>query len=224
MKRVLISIGAVLVLAGASFGFVIWRTVRPTQGVPIDANRTGKALIVVDLQEDYTGPKAKQPYAESARLVASANQLIEGARAGGWPVFLARVNMPNDWFHGLLTGFTAMAGTPGAELDARLARAPELIVIDKITPDSFANPTLDEQLAAHRVGQLYIAGVDAGYCVKATITGALNRGYKVNVVRDAIATRHSTPLEDLIQGYQAKGAVTASLDQAKAELGAKATP
>ena len=60
--------------------------------------------------------------------------------------------------------------------------------------------------------------------MKATVTGALNRGYAVNVVRDAIATRHSTPLEVLIEGYQAKGAVIASLDQARAALGAPAKP
>jgi nicotinamidase-related amidase len=60
--------------------------------------------------------------------------------------------------------------------------------------------------------------------VKATIAGALNRGYVVAVVRDAIATRHGTPLEVLIRGYQAKGAVMKSLDQAKAELGVRSSP
>ena len=224
MKRVLISIATLLVIGGSSLGFAIWRAVSPTKGAPIDADRPGKALILVDLQEDYTGPKAKQPYAEAARLVASANQLIEAARAGGWPVFLVRVTMPNDWFHGLMTGSTAMAGTPGAEFDTRLTRAPNLIEITKTKSDSFGNPTLDARLADHHVGQLYIAGLDAAYCVKATIAGALNRGYTVDVVRDAIATRHGTPLEVLIRGYQAKGAVMKSLDQAKTELGVKASP
>jgi nicotinamidase-related amidase len=221
MKRVLIVVAIVVVLGGAGLGFSIWRALSPTTGVRIEGNRPGKALVLVDLQEDYTGPKAKQPYAESARLIAGANQIIEAARAGGWPVFLVRVTMPNHWWNGLLTGFTAMAGTSGAEFDARLLRAPEFVEITKTKPDAFSNPTLDAQLAAHQVGQLYIAGLDAAYCVKTTIAGALNRGYAVNVVRDIIATRHGTPLEVLVQGYQAKGAVLKSLDQAKVELGTK---
>ena len=204
-------------MAAAAVGVAVWSIVRPTSGARIEGARRGRALILVDLQEDYTGPHARQSYQEPERLISAANQLIASAHAGGWPVYLVRVAMPNDWFHALLTGGTAIAGTKGAELDSRLLRA-DTVAIDKTKSDAFANPLLDSQLAAKQVGELFIAGLDAKFCVKKTLLGALNRGYRVNVVRDAIATRHSTPLEEHIKEYESGGAVMTSLESAKREL------
>jgi nicotinamidase-related amidase len=217
MKRFLIGLAVLLGVGAAVLGFAVWNTVRPTSGARIEAARHGKALILVDLQEDYTGPHAQQSYQEPERLISAANQLIASAHAGGWPVYLARVAMPSDPFHALLSGGTALAGTKGAEFDSRLERARTTEIV-KTKSDSFANPLLDTQLAANQVGELFIAGLDAKFCVKKTIRGALNRGYKVNVVREGIATRHSTPLGDHIADYEAAGAVMTSLESAKQEL------
>ena len=217
MKRIVLVLGALLAAATAALGIVVWNTVRPTSGARIDAARRGKALILVDLQEDYTGPLARQSYQEPERLISAANQLIESAHAGGWPVYLVRVAMPDDWFHALMTGGTAIAGTKGAESDSRLART-DTVEIVKTKSDAFSNPLLDTQLAAKTVGELFIAGLDAKFCVKKTVGGALNRGFKVNVVREAIATRHSTPLEEHIKDYETAGAVMTSLESAKREL------
>jgi len=52
-----------------------------------------------------------------------------------------------------------------------------------------------------------------------TVKGALNRGYVVNVVRDGIATRHATPIDEHIRDYAAGGALMKSLAQASSELG-----
>jgi nicotinamidase-related amidase len=218
MKRFLLLGVVLLVLGSAAIGIAIWHATSPTNGARIAGARHGKALIVIDLQEDYTGPHAKQPYAEPAKLVAAANQLVDAASAGGWPVFLVRVTMPDDWVHGLMTGFTAIAGTPGANFDARLDRPTGAIEITKTYSDAFSNPLLDRELAAKNVGQLYVAGLDARFCVKQTIGGALNRGYTVNAVGDAIATRHGTPLAELLDGYRAKGAVVKTLAEAVREL------
>ena len=223
MKRIFIVLAALLGLAAAAVGLAVWNSVRPTSGARIEAARHGKALILVVLQEDYTGPHAQQSYQEPDRLISAANQLIEAAHAGGWPIYLARVAMPNDRFHALLTGGTALAGTKGAELDARLARD-DTVEIVKTKSDSFANPTLDTQLAARQVGELFIAGLDAKFCVKKTILGALNRGYKVNVVREGIATRHSTPLAEHVADYEAAGAVMTSLERARTDLSQRAAP
>lgn len=218
MKRILLVLAALLVLGSAALAFAIWTSIAPTWGPRIEASRQGKALILVDLQEDYTGPNAKQPYKESDRIVSAANRLIEAARTGGWPIYMVRVAMPNDWFHALMTGGTAIAGTKGAEFDVRLLRVPDTVEIVKRKSDSFSNPLLDAQLAAKHVGELYIAGLDAKFCVKKTIGGALNRGYRVNVVREAITTRHGTPMEELIKDYETDGAVMKSLDQTTNEL------
>ena len=224
MKRILLVLAGVLALGAAGVGVAVWRATSPTHGPRIEAGRSGKALLIIDLQEDYTGPHAKQPYAQADRLIAAANQLSAAARAGGWPVFFVKVTMPDDWYHGMMTGFTAIAGTRGAELDARLERPPGAVEIAKTTADAFGNPALDAQLAKARIGELYVAGVDAAFCVAATIGGARNRGFVVNAVREGIDTRHGTKLEALFERYRAMGAVMKSLDQATKELGAATSP
>src|SRR5262245_61462062 len=139
MKLLLLVLGALLAAGTAVLGFAIWNVVRPTSGARIEAARHGKALILVDLQEDYTGPNAQQSYQEPERLISAANQLIEAAHGGRWPVYLVRVAMPNDRFHALLTGGTALAGTKGAAFDSRLARADTTEIV-KVKSDSFSNP------------------------------------------------------------------------------------
>ena len=99
---------------------------------------------------------------------------------------------PNLSYDGRARGESEVAAIR-AELDARPVRADTNEFV-KTKSDAFADPRLDAQLAATQAGELFIAGIDAGFCVKKTIHGALNRGYKVKVVREGIATRHSTPL------------------------------
>jgi nicotinamidase-related amidase len=224
MKRLLLGVLGLLLLAGAALGITIWTVVHPTTGKPIAPGRAGKALLVIDLQEDYTGPHAQQHYPNPDKLLAANNQLIAAAQAGGHLVALVRVAFPDDWLHGMLSGHTAVAGTKGAEFDARLTRPPGFLEIVKTRSDSFTVPALDAQLDAHHVGELYIGGIDAGYCVKQTVAGARNRGYVVNVVREAISTSHSTPLDELIRGYERKGARMVSLEQAKVALAAGERP
>lgn len=218
MKRVLIVVGLLLVIGAGALGVAIWTVVSPTEGVRIGPGRPGKALVLIDLQEDYTGPSAKQPYPESAQLIASANQLMAAAQAGGWQVFLVREVVPDHWFYKLLTGGTVVSGTKGAELDARLARPPGSIEIEKLKGDAFSVPALEAKLDERRVGAVTIAGIDADHCVKATVGGARNRGYAVNVVREGIAVNGGQGLDKIMQGYQAKGAVMKTLAQAVDEL------
>ncbi|MBN2197577.1 MAG: cysteine hydrolase [Polyangiaceae bacterium] len=218
MKRILLAVGLLLVLGAGALGVTIWFAVSATTGPRIGPDRPGKALVLIDLQEDYTGPNARQPYPESAQLISSANQLMAAARAGGWQVFLVRVMAPDDWFHKLLTGGMVVAGTKGAELDARLARPPGFIEIVKIKGDAFSIPALEAKLDERQVGTLYIAGIDADHCVKATVGGARNRGYAVNVVREGIAVNGGKGLDKIVQGYEARGAVMKTLAQAASEL------
>jgi nicotinamidase-related amidase len=69
--------------------------------------------------------------------------------------------------------------------------------------DAFSNRELEQFLIDHEVNELYLTGVDAAYCVYYTALGALNRGYKVTVVLDAVATR--SDMNVLMERYRRKG-------------------
>ena len=61
-------------------------------------------------------------------------------------------------------------------------------MISKSSPSAFSNPELHRYLQAHGVNELYIVGVFAEGCVRATVSDARRRGYKVNVIADAVAS------------------------------------
>ena len=54
--------------------------------------------------------------------------------------------------------------------------------------DAFSNPQLGEWLAARKVGRLRLVGLDGCFCLQSTAHGALNRGYAVEIVEDAVLT------------------------------------
>lgn len=51
-------------------------------------------------------------------------------------------------------------------------------------------------------------GLDAAYCVHNTARGALNRGYKVKIVKDAIITR--IDMSDILKQYEQEGILVTS--------------
>ncbi len=222
MGRLLVVLGSLLVVGAGALGVAVWMVVSPTTGARIGPDRPGKALVLIDLQEDYTGPHPKQPYPESEQLIDAANQLMAAAQTGGWQVLLVREVVPDKLFYKLLTGGTVVSGTKGAELDARLARPSGSLEIEKIKGDAFSVPALEAKLDERRVGSLTIAGIDADHCVKATVAGARNRGYAVNVVREGIAVTGGKGLDKIMKSYEATGAVMKTLAQAVSDLSAPA--
>ena len=74
---------------------------------------------------------------------------------------------------------------------------------EKNRTDSFSNRQFEQLLIDRQVGELYLVGVDAAYCVYYTARGALNRGYKVTVVTDAVMSRHS--MAGVLERYRRNG-------------------
>jgi len=95
-------------------------------------------------------------------------------------------------------------GSIGTQIDSRL-----LIISDYILPkeksDSFSNPHLDEILMKNKINRLYIAGLDAAYCVKNTITAAQNRGYDVVVIEDALLSKTTELKAEMIDYFRSTG-------------------
>ena len=80
------------------------------------------------------------------------------ARKSGLPV----PTSPNLSYDGRARGESEVAAIR-AELDARPVRADTNEFV-KTKSDAFADPRLDAQLAATQAGELFIAGIDAGFC------------------------------------------------------------
>jgi len=176
-----------LVLSGALLGPGCGRP-KATTGPRIKNDAAPRtAILVIDLQEDYTGPQAKQPYRDADKILAATNELLGKAQAeGNLVVFIE--NIETGWFVHFLTGGINAPGAPGTEMDRRLMRVPGSVTFTKQAPDAFSNPDFDSFLRENQVGHVVITGLDAAVCVNATSQGALNRGYKVTMETSAIAT------------------------------------
>jgi nicotinamidase-related amidase len=130
------------------------------------------ALVIIDLQR---GVLAETGTWDAEGVVARTAELARRARAAGVPVI---------WVQHDDEGL--VAGTPEWEFDPGLGRADFEPVVRKHYPDSFEDTTLAEVLADAR--HLVVAGAQTDACIRATVHGALVRGYDVTLAADAHTT------------------------------------
>jgi nicotinamidase-related amidase len=168
-----------------------------------------KALMVIDIQEDYTGTTAKHPfpYKDSDKLIASVNKVIEAASKKN--IITAYIRQEFSGFVGVamskvLSGGTAIKGTPGVEIDKRVAIVSNH-TFSKHFPNAFSNRQLEAFLDEYQVNNLYLAGLDAQFCVYFTAKGALKKGHNVTIITDCIALRAREKWDNLLNKYKQDG-------------------
>jgi nicotinamidase/pyrazinamidase len=209
MKKILITLAVVVIVAAAFVFFAAKKIFTPTTGARIAAySEPAKALLVIDVQEDFTGLKGKQPvpYKNVESQITNINKLIEKASQSGIQVVYIRHLYDDNLLMRLLIG-RDIEGTPGTAIDGRINVVNKNDFTKKIS-DSFSNPQLSEFLIKNRVDELYLVGLDAAYCVYNTAMGAKNRGYTVTVVDDAIMTQKD--MKDVFKQYVKDGLPTVS--------------
>ena len=207
-KVVLWSVG---IPAGALIGFLtllflVAPASGPTKGPKIEIYTSPRtALLVIDLQEDYTGPEAKQYYRDADKIISVTNELIVEAQSKGTLVVFIENTFANPIFRVIVGGLNA-PGAPGTEMDRRLIRIPGTRTFVKQTSDAFSTPELEIFLRNNQVNHVLVAGLDGVACVDATARGALNRGYEVTMIPKAIAIHGQRPMAKLVQGWREAGA------------------
>ncbi|MTI30100.1 isochorismatase family protein, partial [Xanthovirga aplysinae] len=79
------------------------------------------------------------------------------------------------------------------------------VFIKKHVRDAFSNKKLDSVLNANQIGNLYITGIDAKYCVNSTIEAGLLRNYNISYIKELVATNKREELTDLTERWAEKG-------------------
>ena len=137
-----------------------------------------RALIVIDVQNDYDGgalPIEHPPFAQTVHNVARA---MDAARAAGIKVVVIR-NL------GTPTGSVFRPGTHGAELHPEIGKRPHDHYVEKTLPSPFANADLDFWLRSNGVETLTIAGYMTHNCDLSAIIQAVHMGFGVEFLSDA---------------------------------------
>ena len=157
-----------------------------SEGTPIKKSKTEvPALLVVDVQEATTGAvSTSECYTRNSdALIQKINTIIGFCDQNNIHVLYIKSEISN-WLINILND-SYEKGSTGAELDKRLSIVSDNI-ISKDKNDAFCNPLLDTILIKNKVNRLYIVGLDAAHCINSTIEAALNRQYRISVIKDAV--------------------------------------
>jgi nicotinamidase/pyrazinamidase len=153
-----------------------------------------RALIVVDVQNDFC-PGGTLAVSNGDEVVAPLNRLIEQFLADGDLVIKSRDWHPATTKHFAAYGGTwpqhCVQGTHGAEFHKDLLDDPRITVVSKGTGDKDCYSAFDETdlaslLRAEGVEEVWVGGLATDYCVKQTVVDAVNFGFKVKALTNAM--------------------------------------
>lgn len=146
-----------------------------------------KALIVIDMQNDYLYEKRKPNFAyNTEELVIAVNGIIREYSENGCDVIYVRHIIQNLPTNRLLFGYS-LAGTEGAELYDGLDVISDY-VFDKLLGDALTNKELLKLVKEKSYDTLCLCGLDECGCVTSTALGAAKRGIKAEIIRKGTAT------------------------------------
>src|SRR5262245_8146576 len=181
------------------------------------------ALLVVDFCRGFTDPACPLG-SDVTPAVEATCRLLQEARAGGLMVVFTTICFDDSlkdgavWIRKAPSLAELRRGSRWVELDPRLERLPEEVVIEKKGASAFFGTPLAATLAAAHVDTLLVAGTTTSGCVHASVVDAVQHGYPPFVVRDCVADRAQVPHQANLFDMEAKYAELLSLDQAVSYL------
>ncbi|MBP9022317.1 MAG: cysteine hydrolase [Spirochaetes bacterium] len=221
IKVLLILIGVLFVSGAVLFLYVgsfLKKSGAVTTGEIIsDYGKEKEALLVIDLQNDITLPEGKiaTNTVQSDEAIENINRIINTNRAE--TVYILHEFKETNPIIKFITKGALRHGEDGALMDKRIKVEGNNFFIKHIS-DSFSNKELNDFLVKNKINHLYIAGADAEYCVDKTIKGALNRKYKISVIKDAIVTKTDEGRNNKIQDFSCLGVEILSTEEALKKL------
>ncbi len=169
------------------------------------------AVLVIDYFRAFTDPSLPLG-ANLDREIEATRALLATARAAAVPIIYTVVYYEEKdlgdaglWVRKMAGSATLLPGTPQVELDPRLERRPDEIVLLKKYASAFFGTDLVSRLNTRGVDTLLLAGCTTSGCVRATAVDGLQYGYHVIVVEEAVGDRaelaHQQSLFDLDAKY-----------------------
>jgi len=148
-----------------------------------------KALLVIDVQEDYLGEKRNKKrfyYENPDLLIQNINKAIEKYKNEGFEIIYIAHIFPNFITNKLIFGFS-IRGTEGAKLVKSLNIVSKNY-FEKNVGNAFSNKNLCQLLKEKRIGKIVLCGIDEAGCVGITAKGAERLGLKVSIIKNATDT------------------------------------
>ncbi len=160
------------------------------------------AVVVVDFQLGFTAPERSPLAGNLDSEVAATNEILTAARKKGVPVIFTVVgydpHRQDDaglWPEKAPSLRLLTIGSELVDLDPRLRRAPEDLVIVKKYASGFFGTYLASTLTMKGVDTVIVTGCTTSGCVRATVMDALANGFRPIVPIEAVGDRAQEPHE-----------------------------
>ena len=168
------------------------------------------ALLIVDFIRGFTEPESPLSGDLDAPLMATLD-ILRYARAVRVPVYFTTVEYdPGMEDAGLFPLKVPslqwlVRGSRWVEVDARLQRQPQEILVRKKYASAFFGTELAASLTAEAIDTIIITGCTTSGCVRATVVDALQHGFHAIVPEEAVGDRaqlsHEVSLFDIDAKY-----------------------
>ena len=149
-----------------------------------------KALLVIDMQNDYFWDKRKTEFTyDTETLVKNVNNNITEYKENGHDIIYISHILPNIFITRWFLGFS-LRGTPGAELYDGINMVSDLH-FEKHFANTFTSKTFQEHMKNSNYSEITLCGIDECACVGETAKGSIKAGLKTTIIKDATGCRFS---------------------------------
>jgi maleamate amidohydrolase len=183
------------------------------------------ALLVIDMQLGFTAPERSPLAGNLDSQIAAINRLLAAARNSGTPIVFTVVaydpNIEGDgglWPQKAPTLLTLKVGSDLVELDPRLRREPEDLLLVKKYASAFLGTPLASTLVSRSVDTVIVTGCTTSGCVRASVVDALSYGFRPIIPEEAVGDRAQEPHEANLFDMDSKYGDVVSLADALAYL------
>lgn len=156
------------------------------------------ALLVIDVQDEFT--RHTMADERATLLISNINEAIEALRPMKVIFVKADIRMLTISLKGIKT-----ESSEHTALDDRLERLEGDLVLTKQESSALTIEQLSEFLQENEIGHLYLTGIFLGQCLTNTAIHAVEEGYQVTVIRDAVTAKKSKKSEKYLKQLEDKG-------------------
>lgn len=146
--------------------------------MPAPATEPRRALVVIDVQNDYDGGNLAIEYPSFAGSVANVARAMDAAAAAGIKIVVVKQLAPE-------TSPIFAKGSHGSELHPEVAARARDHYVEKMLPSAFTGTDLEGWLRANQIDTIAVVGYMTHNCDLSTIVHAVHMGFAVEFLSDA---------------------------------------
>jgi len=145
------------------------------------------AVIVVDMQNDFTHPEGALYAEKSKEAIYGVNDVLQDAHREGAYIFLTKDTHYEGDPEFEKWGEHCVKGSWGQQINVDIDLSPDVYpVIEKDSYDAFHGTELHDMLQQRGIEEVVICGTLVNVCVQETASTASLLGYDVYVVEDSV--------------------------------------